>query len=217
MHLPKQGVGLHKPHHANISLSQLLTDFAANLNAERVSVRDIIDSLGHRSFGFTLLIFALPNSLPILGIPGVSTITGLPLLLIALQMSLRHHRVYMPHWIAKQSLATDSFRNIIERVTPWIKRVEKLLKPRLDFLTHKAAEPWLGAVCVSLAALLILPIPLGNLLPGLSILLIALGLIEKDGLFVLAGLILAVTSWIYLRGLIWVFVEVVISVFTRFF
>jgi hypothetical protein len=182
-----------------------------------VSIRDIIESLGHRSFGFILLIFALPNSLPILGIPGVSTITGLPLLLIAVQMTLRHHRVYMPRWIAKQSLAAESFRNIINRVVPWMQRLEKLLKPRLNFLTHKAAEPWLGAVCVSLAFLLILPIPLGNLLPGLSILLIALGLIESDGLFVLGGLIMGVVSWFYLHSLIWLAIELATSIFTHFF
>jgi hypothetical protein len=108
--------GLPVLRHSSVSLSSLLLDFAANVSAERVKVSDITDSLGQRSFGFILLIFALPNSLPILGIPGVSTITGLPLLFVAVQMALRHERVYLPRWIANSSLATTDFKALINKV-----------------------------------------------------------------------------------------------------
>ena len=78
------------------SLSNLLVEYAQGLHDERVSIRDILESLGNRSFGFMLFLFALPNSLPMIGIPGVSTITGLPILFVALQMAFGYERVYLP-------------------------------------------------------------------------------------------------------------------------
>lgn len=215
MSLPEPDPGSIAQRHSSVSLSSLLLDFAAKFSAERVRVRDITESLGQRSFGFILLIFALPNSLPILGIPGVSTITGLPLLFVAVQMALGHQRVYLPRWIADSSLATADFQALINKVAPWLRRIEKLMKPRIPFLVLGKAERWLGAFCVVLAFLLVLPIPLGNLLPALGILFIALGLIESDGVCVLAGIALGIASWALLGGLVWVIIKTALAVIER--
>ncbi len=83
------------------------------------------------------------------------------------------------------------------------------MRPRLHLLTLGIAERVLGAVCALLAFLLILPIPLGNLLPALSILLIALGLIESDGLCAMAGTLLGAISWLLLGGLAWMVLETI--------
>lgn len=209
------GTRLPARRHPGPSLSSLLLDFAANFHAERVRVRDITESLGQRSFGFILLIFALPNSLPILGIPGVSTITGMPMLFVAVQMALGHKRVYLPRWIADSSLATADFQKLINKVAPWLRRLEKLMRPRIAILTLGSAERWLGAFCVLLAFLLVLPIPLGNLLPALGILFIALGLIESDGVCVLAGIAIGIAAWIFLSGLVWVTVQTVLAMLDK--
>ena len=201
--------------HSSVSLSSLLLAFAANFTAERVRVRDITESLGQRSFGFILLIFALPNSLPILGIPGVSTITGLPMLFVAVQMALGHNRVYLPRWIADSSIATADFQRLVSKVVPWFRRIEKLMRPRILFLSQGNAERWLGAFCVLLAFLLALPIPLGNLLPALGILFIALGLIESDGVCVLVGIAIGIAAWVFLSGLIRVPVETVVTMLDK--
>ncbi|HSX49598.1 MAG TPA: exopolysaccharide biosynthesis protein [Cellvibrio sp.] len=201
--------------HSSVSLSSLLLAFAANFTAERVRVRDITESLGQRSFGFILLIFALPNSLPILGIPGVSTITGLPMLFVAVQMALGHNRVYLPRWIADSSIATADFQRLVNKVVPWFRRIEKLMRPRILFLSQGSAERWLGAFCVLLAFLLALPIPLGNLLPALGILFIALGLIESDGVCVLVGIAIGIAAWVFLSGLIWVAVQTVLTMLDK--
>lgn len=208
--------GLPTPRHSSVSLSSLLLAFAANFTAERVRVRDIIESLGQRSFGFILLIFALPNSLPMIGIPGVSAITGMPMLFVAVQMALGHKRVYLPRWIADSSLATVDFQKLVNKVAPWLQRLEKLMKPRIPVLTQGNAERWLGAFCALLAFLLVLPIPFGNLLPALGILFIALGLIERDGVCVLVGIGVGITSWVLLSGLAWVMIKTVIALIDRF-
>jgi hypothetical protein len=209
--------GLPALRHSSVSLSSLLLDFAANFTAERVRVRDITESLGQRSFGFILLIFALPNSLPIVGIPGVSTITGLPMLFVAVQLALGYERVYLPRWIGDSSMATADFQKLINKVAPWLKRIERLMRPRLSLLTAGNAERWLGAFCVVLAFLLVLPIPLGNLMPALGVLFISLGLIERDGVCVLTGLAIGIASWVLLGGLAWVIFKTALVVIERLF
>jgi len=205
----------HRPAHT-VSLSSLLLDFARQFQGERVSVRDIKNSLGRRSFGVLLFVFAIPNSVP-LGIPGISTVTGLPILLIASQMVLGQQRIWLPEWIARRDFSREGFLKLIEKTMSWLARVERMLKPRWLWLVKGKVERLLAAVCVLMAFLLILPIPFGNVPPGFSLLLISLGLIERDGLCVAAGLTLALFSVFYLSGLIWVGIQAASVLFSNWF
>ncbi|MGN0922318.1 MAG: exopolysaccharide biosynthesis protein [Cellvibrio sp.] len=198
------------------SLSSLLAHYAQGLQEEHISIRDILESLGNRSFGFVLFLFALPNSLPIIGIPGVSTITGIPILFVALQMAFGYERVYLPRWIADRSMATADFKQLVERATPWIQKIERLMRPRGDWLISDRVEPLLGLICSGLAFLLILPIPLGNLFPAFAIVLIALGLIERDGLFVMFGVAVGALSGFVLGGLVLVALHTFYDMFQQF-
>jgi hypothetical protein len=205
-----------KPVH-NVSLSSLLLNFACQFQGERVSIRDIKNSLGRRSFGLMLFVLAIPNSLPIVGIPGVSTVTGLPILLIAGQMMLGHQHIWLPKWISDRDFSREGFLKLIEKTTPWLAKIERLLTPRWLWLVKGKVEHLLAAVCVLMAFLLILPIPFGNLPPGFSLLLISLGLVEKDGLCVAAGLALSLFSVFYLQGLIWVGIESISAILGNWF
>jgi hypothetical protein len=205
-----------KPAHS-VSLSSLLLNFARRFEGERVSVRDIKNSLGRRSFGLMLFVLAIPNSLPILGIPGVSAVTGFPILLIACQMVLGYEQIWLPKWISRRDFSREGFLKLIEKTMPWLARVERLLKPRWSWLVKGNVERVLAAVCAVMAFLLILPIPFGNLFPGLSLLLISLGLIERDGVCVASGLILSVVSVFYLQGLIWVGIQTISALLSNWF
>lgn len=203
-----------RPAHS-VSLSSHLLHFARQFQGERISVGELKSALGRRSFGLILFVLAIPNSLPIVGIPGLSAVTGAPILLIAFQMMLGYQHIWLPKWIANSSMTHQSFLKIMEKASPWLARVEKLLKPRWDWLIKGRIEQFLGGVCVLMAFLLILPIPLGNLLPGISILLISLGLIERDGLCVALGLVMSVVSVVYLQGLIWVSIQAVTALISN--
>ncbi len=205
-----------KPAHS-VSLSSLLLNFARQFEGERVSVRDIKNSLGRRSFGLMLFVLAIPNSLPIVGIPGVSAVTGFPMLLIACQMVLGYEQIWLPKWISRRDFSREGFLKLIEKTMPWLARVERLLKPRWSWLVKGNVERVLAAVCVLMAFLLILPIPFGNLFPGLSLLLISLGLIERDGVCVASGLIVSVVSVFYLQGLIWVGIQTLSALLSNWF
>lgn len=148
--------------------------------------------MGDRAFGAMMLIFALPNILPLP--PGTSAFLGAPIVLFSGQLALGYRRPWVPRWLAARSMTSADFRAIVERILPVMERGERLLHPRLMMLTARPAEQLLGALCFILAVVLALPIPLGNLLPGLSISIIALGLIEHDGLAIVVGVVIGVVS-----------------------
>jgi hypothetical protein len=182
--------------------STLLLAFAIHHTHERVYLRDLARLLGNRSFGFLLLLFALPNTLPIIGIPGVSTLTGVPLAIVALQMMTGLPEPKLPAWVTERSLHRDDFRRIIDAIIPWLRKLERLMKPRWLGITGPAGERWLGAFCLLLAVVLVLPIPLGNLPPAVAVTLVALGLIEKDGIFVALGLVVGAGSLALVAGVV---------------
>jgi hypothetical protein len=169
-----------------VRTSALLTEFAATRNSERVSVGEIVEALGDRGIGVVLAIFALPNVLPST-VPFGNVLTGIPVIVFAAQLMLGQERLILPRFLARYSMATPFFQAWAPRVARVLAWIEPLLKPRLTAMTRADAEQGIGALCMVLAIVSTLPIPFGHQLPALGIMLIALGLIERDGLALLAG------------------------------
>ena len=96
--------------------------------------------------------------------------------------------------VGDRSMARADFVRMVEAIIPWIERMERFLRPRILFLSGRSAERMLAALCLVLATVLALPIPLGNILPALAVSLIALGLVERDGAAILAGVVVGAVS-----------------------
>ncbi len=204
-----------RPPHAPRT-STILLEFARTFPGARVRLADLDRLLADRAFGFLLMIFALPNTVP-LGIPGLSTLTGIPLALVALQMVLGMRAPYLPGWLAQRSLRRRDFRRLIERTAPWLQRLERFMKPRWRVFGVQTAERWMGAFCLVLALVLALPIPFGNFLPAISVALISLGLIEEDGALVSIGLVVGVMSVILLWAVLWAMLQAALLFFRHVF
>jgi hypothetical protein len=188
--------------------SDVLIDASRTLTGERVGLHDLIESLGNRSFGLLLLILALPN-VPPLGIPGLSTITGIPLALVALQMLWGAPEPYLPRWLAQRSVRRDDFCRLIDRTSPWLRKIERAMKPRWLFVTGMMGERVLGAFCLVLAVVMALPIPFGNSPPAAGIALIAAGMIEKDGILASIGVVVGVLSLFVVWGVLWTMLKAI--------
>lgn len=157
-----------------------------------VSVREIVDHFGHRAFGAVLFVFSVPNLLPLP--PGSSTVLGLPLVLIAPQLAIGARRPWLPKGVANRSLDRSALNQAFSKLIPQLERVEKLLAPRLTFLFGPVGDRVIGLICFALTLVLILPIPLGNMLPAASISVLALSLTQRDGVFALLGYALTAVS-----------------------
>lgn len=191
---------------SRIPASRLLTEFVAQWQGERVRLKDVVDVLEDRAYGLLLLILALPNVIPN-PVPGLSGILGVPLVLVAAQLALGRPHPWFPKVLAERSMATGDFRTIVERIVPWLRKLERLTRPRLRWLCRPPFERMLAVFCLILAIVLALPIPLGNILPALAVTLIALGLIEHDGIAIVAGLTLGLASLVIVSAVVIAIVE----------
>lgn len=197
------------------STSNILHDIVG-FHGETITIRDLAAQLGNRGFGLMLLLFALPNTIP-LPIPGVSTLTSLPLIFFATQIFLGKERIWFPHWLADRQIPMSSLRPLIQKSLPLLIRLEKLVKPRLDKITTRRFERLAGGLMLLLALVIALPIPLGNLPLGIAMAVLALAITERDGIAMITGWLFTIFALCYFAALIsgyaWVIWQLVSGLF----
>lgn len=197
---------------AGHAFSDVLVALAQNTVRERISINDLLSALGDRARGALLFIFAFANLLP--APPGASAVLGAPLIFLATQLMFRLP-AWLPAFIGQRSMSHSNFASLAGKTVPWLVRAEKFLRPRLTVLVHPSMECAVGLVCLLLAIVLVLPIPLGNVLPALAISLLALGVLERDGAWVVAGLTVSVIATIVVSGVIFALVEATVFLLAR--
>ena len=180
-------------------LSEVLRDLSAGERA-RVSIGDIVSALRDRSFAPLMVIFAAPNVF--LFIPGSSVFTAVPLMFLAVQLILGRPDVWLPRFVADRAIERSSFERIVAVSVPYVERIERLARPRWWPTSYLLAERLIGAATLILAVFLFLPIPFANGLPALSIIMLALGLSERDGCWFAAGLLLTLISAAFVTGMV---------------
>lgn len=185
-------------------LSDILRGLAEQTPVERVSVGDIVAALPRRATAALLFIFAAPNAIPTP--PGTSALLGLPMIYLAYQMMLRR-KPWLPKVISARSMRREDFAALVTRALPLLTRAERMLRPRLLPLVSPAAEAAIGAFCLVLALSVALPIPLGNMLPALAVSILALAVLERDGLWVLIGSAIGLLSLVVVSGVVWAAVK----------
>lgn len=193
-------------------LSAVLQRAADAQGRDRVTVGDLLDALGDRALAALIFLFAFPNVLPMP--PGTSAVLGVPLIILALQL-MTGRRPWLPAVLARRSMARDDLVVLVRRIQPFLHRAERMLGPRLEWLARPPMEYLLGLACVFLGLLVALPIPLGNMLPALAISLLALGILERDGLWVMAGLVTGVAAALFVSGVVFAMTKAAIYFFTR--
>lgn len=165
------------------NLQQLLDrlDQAGNEQGE-VSVGAILGAVGHRSFGPLLLVAGLITLAPIVGdIPGIPTIVGVSVFLIAGQLLFRREHVWLPTWLLDRSLTCDKLRKLLKWLRGPARFIDRLLRPRLEMFTQPAA---IAIACIIIAA----GMPAMEFIPfsanaaGAALTGFGLPLIARDGL-----------------------------------
>lgn len=177
-----------------------LSDIVKAMGTEDTTIGALADSLGERAFGALMFIFAVPNVIPTP--PGTSAILGLPLVILTWQVLIGRQSLWLPAIVRQRRISRDLISAFVNKVTPLMARLERILKPRMGLLVSSdAAERVIGLVTFPLAVLLFLPIPFGNILPAAAIACVALGLAERDGLAVALGYVLSIASVVLLAAI----------------
>ncbi|HBT32592.1 MAG TPA: hypothetical protein DEB15_07040 [Pusillimonas sp.] len=163
---------------------------------EAVSVADIQEKVGQRSFGPFLFIPAIFVISPLGGVPGVPTLLSLVVMITAGQMLFGRRHFWLPGLVSKRSFKGERIESAMQKIRPVVRVIDKALRPRLQHVTQKPWSRVVAGLCV-LCALAVPPlevVPLGSVGPFVAIALIGLGFIGRDGLFVWLGILAAAVA-----------------------
>lgn len=158
----------------------------------RISLGDLAEALNNRSFGAFLVVFALPNLIPLP--PGATLILGLPLLFITWQILIGRENIWLPKRIANYSFERSTFATMVTKMGPWLKWSETWVRPRRWPLQSKRAEQLFGVFALFVAIIVVVPIPFGNWLPAFSLAVMGVAHIERDGICLGVGALIGVLS-----------------------
>ncbi len=164
--------------------SDLLRRFAGT--GEAVSIGQLVEALGERSFGVLLVVLALPVAIPALY--GIPQIVSVPMLLLAGQIALGRTTLWLPQSVLHREIKADTFNTLVKRTVPLLGWLEMITKPRLSFLTHGIMAQFAGLLMCVYCISIMIPLPGTNTVPGIGVGIAALGLIERDGILTFIGL-----------------------------
>ncbi|KAA0693219.1 exopolysaccharide biosynthesis protein [Halopseudomonas laoshanensis] len=170
------------------NLEQLLEHIAVLAKDEQqVSMAQVVESVGDRSFGPLLLIMGLTLFSPLSGVPGMAIFAGLFVLLIALQMLVGRKHFWLPGFILNRSVAQSKLIKALDWLKPTARRVDRMIKPRLNFMLHPSSTYLIAGLCVMVGAALpfLELVPFSSSIVGLALAILGLALVARDGLLVL--------------------------------
>lgn len=185
-------------------ISDLLIHIATTHTASHISIAELIHHFRYRSFGFLLIMFCAIPALPVPA-QGIATLLSIPVILLAIQLIVGRKEPWIPEWIGKRKLKRETLEMVAEKLSPYLKKFEKITRPRFTYMTSRAGEMLIGICTLVFGISMALPIPLSNTAPSIAIVVMSLGLIERDGLAVKAGICigllgLVITTTLYFTG-----------------
>jgi hypothetical protein len=189
------------PPHSSLSILALLEDFVDQHREENIAVKDLVKHLGEHGLLSLLLVFALFCALPI-PLPGIHIFLSLPLFYITIQQTMGRRILWLPGQVLHRTLPRAGFVMMIEQAKPWFIWAEKYVHPRMGHIIDGPGYRVMGAICLFITCIIIIPLPLTNVVPAISICIIALGMLCHDGFISLIGAIL---------GLLWCFAWIVLA------
>lgn len=189
-------------------LSHLLKDMANTLSGDTVKISRISEALHERGFGIFFCLFAFPILLPIPKPPGITSALSVPIIIVAAQMAIGRHAVWLPSRLLTREISRARLTGLLDTLMPWLIRLEKFIKPRMGQITHGTFSRLTGLVSLVFSlAIFCLPLPGFGAIPALSLCLIGIGDIMRDGLAILAGWLLGF-AWLGFLAFFFVFVGI---------
>lgn len=177
-----------------LRFSQDLEALLTLLTEKPLTLGDILAETSERGFSLVIGLMALPFLLPMP--PGFAGPLGFGCLVLSAQMAIGRRSPWLPKRVAQfqfPNWLVLNLLNLLRRVTGLL---EKIARPRLRRIAESHQVWRLNGLCLAwLAILLMLPIPLTNPIPTVGILLLAVAMLEADGLLMCVsyGMTIAIT------------------------
>lgn len=172
--------------------SEVLAAIVAQPN-DRLSVGDIVLGLRDRAFAFLVVLLGLPNCLPMP--PPIPLVCGLLLALVAAQLAAGRPAPWLPRSLLRRSIPRADLARAVDRAMPVLRRLERWSRPRVTVFDTAFATRLMGILLMALALGLLFAAPVVGQIPlGLAVCLVGLGLVERDGVLVIGGLVVGLAG-----------------------
>ena len=113
----------------------------------------------------------------------------------------------VPRRLLEHPLGTHHVVPALEKGAAAFRRFERLIRPRALALTGGRVANFVNGLVIALAALvLMVPLPLvpfTNTIPALGVLLLAIGMVERDGIVIVLGYLATIAAALYCGTLAW--------------
>jgi hypothetical protein len=162
----------------------------------KTKISELMEDFHENGILLALIFFALPVAIPLPYPPGFTTIMGIPLMILSVQMLLGSKRVKLPQKINDYEIKNTTLKTISDKVVPIIQLIEKYMKPRFSFARSVYCEQFVGLICIIAATAVAIPLPFTNAIPAQGITIMALGLMNRDGLIIIGGFCVAIIGTI---------------------
>ncbi|MBJ7259612.1 MAG: exopolysaccharide biosynthesis protein [Chthoniobacterales bacterium] len=185
-------------------LSEELESLLAIAPGRPMKLRTIVEHLHFRGLPALIVLLCVPFLFPV-SIPGLSIPFGAAIALCGFRLGVGHS-LWMPDFLLRREISYDLLQKLVGSAAAFYRRVEKLVRPRMHFLQRWPGMINLMGFMIMIGGILLSlpippPFPLTNSIPGLAIIFMALGIMERDGVCTLIGYALAVVGLFYI-GLI---------------
>jgi len=180
------------------SITDILRELKETMSGGKtLTVGVLVKHFGVRGFAFLLLVPALLN-IVIFMVPGLSLLLGLPIVILTVQMVLGLRAPLLPGFVRQRTISRAALAKGLDIAIAGMLRAEPLIKPRLPFLAGPHLDRLHSFLALLLSVLMAMPIPILNLSPSFGLVVLALGMMQRDGFFIVGAYVLAGWSlWLY--------------------
>lgn len=161
---------------------------------EELSFAQFLQLLGVHGFIFLVLLLALLN-LVIFMLPGLSILFGIPMVILAVQMLQGLPAPIFPEYVLNWKIRRDAVQKGIVLAAQALDRIERWVKPRFLVLTSPILRKLHYLLALVLALMVSIPVPFINLPPTFGIVLLAIGLMQRDGVFIVGAYLFGIWSF----------------------
>ena len=172
-----------------VKTSAILTVVCENLTDETTTINAVLGELGPRSFGGILILIAGLGLLP-----GISVLTGVVILALGMQILVGFRSPLLPSFLAAKRLKVETVQTVLRKCITYVAFIEKWVKPRWLFLNLPLVNRLVGLIIISLGIVMMLPFPFSNSPPAIAIMILSIGQLERDGVMIVIGSVVAAIS-----------------------
>jgi hypothetical protein len=188
-----------------VRLSEALDATRTAVSGHMVTLRELLALVGEQGLLVFCAILAMPFLLPVT-LPFMSTALGAPMLLIGAAVVL--NRVpWLPDRMLDHALPSNTVQHVLERAARAAGRFEHLVQPRLLALTATPLANSVNGVVLVVAVLALMAplpfVPFGNTAPAIGVILLCLGMAERDGVVILLGQLVTLLATLFVGTLFW--------------